>query len=263
MAVLLASCAGLPGWTPTTADASQRATLQVAFSPDKLGSSTTIEFGFDVRSTNAGLVPSPLTNINLDLPAGMSLATSSLGLAVCQQAILLELGPEACHANAWIGRGAARGEVAVAGEIFTETATVDAILGPPVHENEQILFYVAGTDPLSAELIFPGELLLTASPRYSGSINTSIPLVRAWSAGPYIAITSFSSTLGPLGLTYNKHVHGKVVPFRPRGIAVPRRCPRGGFPFAATFAFLDGSHASAQAAVPCPRSATPGRREHA
>jgi len=243
---------------PAAADTSQRASLEVAFSPDKLGASTTVEFGFHVQSSTAGRVPSPLTNIDLDLPAGISLATSSLGLAVCQQEVLLEQGPAGCHANARIGAGTARGEIAVAGEIFTESATVDALLGPPAHENEQVMFYVAGAEPLSAELIFPGELLLTASPRYSGSLDTSIPLVRAWSAGPYIALTSFSSTLGPLGLTYYKHIHGKIVPFRPRGIAVPGRCPRGGFPFAATFAFLDGSHASAQAAVPCPRAGTRG-----
>lgn len=243
---------------PATADASQRASLEVAFSPDKLGASTTVKFGFHVQSTTAGQTPSPLTNVDLDLPAGISLATSSLGLAVCQREVLLELGPEGCRANAWIGRGAALGEVAVGGETFTETATVDALLGPPVHENEQVLFYVAGTEPLSAELIFPGELLLTPSPRYSGSLDTSIPLVRPWTAGPYISLTSFSSTLGPLGLTYYRHRHGKIVPFRPRGIAVPRRCPRGGFPFAATFAFLDGSRASAQAAVPCPRGGARG-----
>jgi hypothetical protein len=235
-----------------TADAAQRTTLQVAFTPDRLGASTTVEFGFHVQSTTAGQVPSPLTNLDLALPAGVSLATSSLGLDVCQPTVLLERGPEGCRANAHIGAGAARGEVAVAGQIVTEAATVDALLGPPAGENDQILFYLAGVEPLSAELIFPGALLLTGAVGYSGSINTSVPLVRAWSSGPYISLTSFSSTLGPLGLTYYRHRHGKVLPFTPRGIAVPGKCPRGGFPFAAKFAFLDGSRASAVAAVPCP-----------
>jgi hypothetical protein len=243
---------------PMTADGAQRASLQVAFTPDKLGASTTVGFGFHVQSATAGQVPSPLTNIDLELPAGVSLATSSLGLDVCQPTILLARGPEGCRANARIGAGAARSEVAVAGEVVTEAATVDALLGPPAGENEQILFYVAGAEPLSAGLIFPGALLLTASVGYSGSLDTSIPLVRAWSSGPYIALTSFSSTLGPLGLTYYRHRHGKVLPFTPRGIAVPGRCPRGGFPFAAAFTFLDGSRASAVAAVPCPRHGARG-----
>jgi hypothetical protein len=252
--VALAACAGPFAWASASAFGAQQASLQVAFAPDRLGASTTVEFGFHVQSTTAGGVPSPLTSIDLDLPAGVSLATSSLGLAVCEPTVLLERGPEGCHANAHIGHGAARGEVALGTEVFTEAATVEAILGPPVHENEQIMFYVAGAEPLSAELIFPGELVLTAPPRYSGSLATSVPLVRAWFAGPYISLTSFSSTLGPLGLTYYRQRRGGLVPFRPRGIAVPKRCPRGGFPFAAEFSFLDGSGASAQAAVPCPRA---------
>jgi hypothetical protein len=249
---LLASCVGLLGCLPAAAHGAQRASLNVGFSPDRLGASTTVEFGFHVESVAAGQAPSPLTEIDLKLPAGVSLATSSLGLAVCQPTTLLERGPDGCRANARIGAGAARGEVTVGGEVVGEAATVDALLGPPVGENEQILFYVMGAEPLSAELIFPGALLLTASVGFSGSLNTSIPLVRAWSSGPYIALTSFSSTLGPLGLTYYRHRHGKVLPFTPRGIAVPGRCPRGGFPFAAEFAFLDGSRAGAVAAVPCP-----------
>jgi hypothetical protein len=33
---------------------------------------------------------------------------------------------------------------------------------------------------------------------------------------------------------------------------VPRRCPAGGFPFAASFTFADHSTASATTAVACP-----------
>lgn len=61
---------------PETARASQQVTLQTKFIPDRLGEATTIEFGFRISSVTPGQVPSPVTEVNLDLPAGMGLATS-------------------------------------------------------------------------------------------------------------------------------------------------------------------------------------------
>jgi hypothetical protein len=63
-----------------------------------------------------------------------------------------------------------------------------------------------------------------------------------------------TSTIGPRGLTYYRHVHGEIVPFRPRGLQVPKRCPRHGFAFRVDLTFLDGTHESTSSAVPCPRS---------
>lgn len=249
---LLLICASSPALRPANAEASPRVTLQTAFIPDRLGEPTTIEFGFHVLSAAAGQVPSPVTDVTLDLPAGLGLATSTLGLAQCQSATLLERGLEGCGANAHVGIGFALGQVAVEGEILTETASVDALLGPSVGGNEQILFYVNANEPVSAQFVFTGQILPSLSPRFGGRLDTVIPLVPTWHDGPYVGVTSFSSTLGPRGLIYFKHVHGQIVPFRPKGISVPTRCPRGGFPFAANFAFLDGTNASAHASVACP-----------
>jgi hypothetical protein len=54
-------------------------------------------------------------------------------------------------------------------------------------------------------------------------------------------------------LTYYERVHGRTIAYHPAGIGLPRSCPRGGFPFGATFSFLDGQHASARTKVACPR----------
>jgi hypothetical protein len=54
-------------------------------------------------------------------------------------------------------------------------------------------------------------------------------------------------------LTYYENVRCRRVAYDPAGVGLPSRCPRGGFPFVATFAFLDGGHSSAGTAVPCPR----------
>ena len=51
---------------------------------------------------------------------------------------------------------------------------------------------------------------------------------------------------------YYTHAHGTTVAFHPQGVSVPLRCPRGGFPFSASFTFLDGTSAEAKSTVPCP-----------
>ncbi|HST31990.1 MAG TPA: hypothetical protein VLJ80_00580 [Solirubrobacteraceae bacterium] len=247
-AVLL--CAGVIG-SAGVASAAQHVSLEAGFSPDRLGKPTTIDFGFRVSSSAPGEVPSPVVGVDIYLPAGMGLATSTLGLAVCQPARLLELGLAGCPANARVGSGRAVGELKVEGEVIHEAAKVQAVLGPNINHHEQVLFYVEGEEPVSAELVFPGELLPSAAPAFSGHLKTVVPVVKSWSNGPDISVTRFSSSLGPRGLTYYKHVHGFVVPFRPRGISVPARCPAGGFPFRAELTFLDGSRVTAGHAVPC------------
>jgi hypothetical protein len=77
-------------------------------------------------------------------------------------------------------------------------------------------------------------------------------LVPSIAGGPPVSILRVRSTIGPNRLTYYRHAHGRLVAYRPRGIEVPERCPRDGFPFAADFGFLDGSHASAHTTVRCP-----------
>jgi hypothetical protein len=59
-------------------------------------------------------------------------------------------------------------------------------------------------------------------------------------------------TLGG-NLTYYERVGSRNVAYHPAGVGLPRSCPRGGFPFAASFAFIDGSASRARTAVACPR----------
>jgi hypothetical protein len=84
-----------------------------------------------------------------------------------------------------------------------------------------------------------------------GHLRISVPLVASLPEGPDVALVSVHVTLGG-ALTYYERVHGRLVRYRPRGIALPSRCPRAGFRFAASFAFLDGTHSSASTVVRCP-----------
>jgi hypothetical protein len=118
-----------------------------------------------------------------------------------------------------------------------------------------VLFYAEAESPVFAQLVFSGRILPSEAAGFGGRIVTGIPLVPTWPRGPDVSVTQFSSSLGPAGLTYYRHVGGGLVPFKPRGIAVPGRCPRGGFPFFARVAFVDGSRATAKTSVACPRAA--------
>lgn len=237
-------------YVPTIALATQQVKLRTRFEPDRLGASTTIIYGFQITTTN-GEPASPVTDINLHIPASMGLATSTLGLETCESSVLLHIGLEGCSTSARIGYGHARVQVPAEHKNIEETATVDAVLGPPENEHFIVLFYVQGSSPVSAQLVLPGELLSDSYP-FSGRLNTAIPLIPTWPGGLDVALTSFNSTIGPFGLTYYKHVHGKIVPYKPKGITIPSHCPYDGFLFAASFDFADGTHATAHSAVPCP-----------
>jgi hypothetical protein len=250
---VLASFAALVGLAaPAVAYAAPTARLTARFSPNRLGTPTTIKFGIAVSDSIPRSVPPALTEVDLALPAGMGLATSTLGLAECDPSRLRALGPNGCPSNSHVGGGAALGLIQTEGETVDEAARVEAFLGPPVEEEEQVLFFAEAVEPVLAELVFAGRLLSARSPRFGGELDTPIPAVAAWPAGPLVSVTRFSSSLGPEGLTYYRHVHGAIVPFHPRGIAVPTHCPRGGFPFEATLAFTDGSRVVADAHVRCP-----------
>jgi hypothetical protein len=86
-----------------------------------------------------------------------------------------------------------------------------------------------------------------------------VPLLSAAAEGPYVDLRGFSATIGPEDTTYYLHEHGKAIPFKPRGVSVPDRCPRsgaGGYPVSATFTWWEGlepSHVVTR--VPCPKQA--------
>jgi hypothetical protein len=244
-AVLLCAAA------PTAAQAvSEQATLNASFSPDRLATPTTITFGFHL-ATVEGTAPPPLTGMDLKMPAGMNYTTTTLGLAICQPAVLQAKGPGGCPANSRLGYGTAYAEVPFGTGAGHEIPEIQALSGPSPKGNLVVLFYANGLYPISAQLAFSGEVL-PASGRFGSQLATTIPLVTSVPGGPDVSIVNVTSTIGPSHLTYYKHVHGHLVPFHPRGVAVPERCPRGGFPFAADFNFQDGSHTSATTTVPCP-----------
>lgn len=246
LVLLIAVCA------PEAASAaSERATLEASFSPNRLGESTTISFAFHVETAD-GLAPSPMTSLDLQMPAGINYTATTLGLAICKPDALLADGLAGCSPNSRLGYGNALVEVPFGVGSGKELPGLQAVMGPPRNGNIVVLFYANGLWPVYAQLVFTGEVL-PDSGRFGSQLATTVPPVQSVPDGPDVSIVSARTTIGPSHLTYYRHRHGRLVPFHPIGVSVPERCPHGGFPFSAEFGFQDGSRTSASTAVPCPR----------
>ncbi|MGA8363545.1 MAG: hypothetical protein WB709_03405 [Solirubrobacteraceae bacterium] len=254
----LPAFAGPLGASAAAAPVAEQATLHASFTPDRLEASTTIAFGFHLQ-TATGLAPPPLTSVVLHMPADMDYTHTTLGLSTCRPAALQTDGLKGCPPNSRLGSGGALVEVPFGTGSGHELPEIQAVSGPPSSTgNMVVLFYANGQFPVSAQLVFSGEVLSDTGV-FGSQLATSVPLIPSVPNGPDVSIVDVNATIGPGGLTYYHHVHGRLRPFHPIGIGVPERCPRGGFPFAASFVFQDGSTASAATTVPCPPRA---RRRH-
>ncbi|HYM53826.1 MAG TPA: hypothetical protein VES97_00575 [Solirubrobacteraceae bacterium] len=236
---------------PAVAQAGQSVRLHATLTPERLGQGTTVGFSIQILAPR-GRVPSPVTSIDLSYPGELGIALSGLGLDTCGLKALEAFGLGACPADSRMGYGRALAEIPIGPAIVHEYARV-AIVRAPVQEGHiALIFYVDGTSPVYAQLTLPA-LLLTASPPFGGRVSIDLPLVPSVPEASDVALVELRGTLGPQHLTYYERVRGRLVPYRPKGIALPGNCPRGGFPFLAAFAFLDGTRATARSAVPCPR----------
>jgi hypothetical protein len=150
-----------------------------------------------------------------------------------------------------MGHGTALAEIPVGPSIFHESAQVTIVRAINSNGHIALLISASGETPVSAQIVFPGVLLPAPAP-FGGRLDMSIPLVPSLPEAPDVAVVQLHATLGPQGLTYHERIHGKVVNYQPRGIPLSSTCAHGGFKFSATFSFLDGTHALAHTAVPCP-----------
>jgi hypothetical protein len=147
-----------------------------------------------------------------------------------------------------MGYGSALVEIPFGSELIQETANITAFMAPVQEGHLSMLFCAEGKVPILAQLIFPA-LLAPAPPGVS--LNTKLPLVPTLPQAPDAVVAQLNSTIGPLNLTYHERLHGKTIPYKPRGIILPKTCPRGGFPFTANLSFQDNTKTSATTRVPC------------
>jgi len=243
----LPACLCLPG---AAVGATETVTVLAGFTPDRLGAGTTISFGFLIQ-TSEGLAPPPLASIDLHMPAAIDYTSTTLGLAICKPATLVEKGLAGCSPNSRLGSGTASVEVPFGAGAGHEFPEIQALMGPSHNGNEVVLFYANGESPVWAQLVFRGEVL-PDSGAFGSQLVLDVPAISSVPGGPDVSIVDVQSTIGPRGLIYHRRSHGRLISFHPRGVSLPERCPSHGFPFLAQFAFQDGTHTSARAVVPCP-----------
>jgi hypothetical protein len=230
--------------TPAGAWGTQLTSISARFSPERLGAPTALSLGFEVHTPD-GSLPSALTGVAFHYPPNLGIGTSGLGLATCSPAKLGYYGPKVCPANSIMGSGSALAKFQVSPEVSEESASIALVAGPSQNGYVNLLISATGTFPVATRIVMSALLL-------PGRLQFSVPLVPGVPEGPDVAVVSVQATIGG-NLTYYERKHGRRVAYHPQGIQLPRHCPRGGFHFAATFSFLDGTQTQAQTVVRCPR----------
>jgi hypothetical protein len=229
----------------------ERLQMHAGLTPERLGGASTVAVGYALADP-AGEVPQPVTQMQLMLPAGLSVSDTELGLANCRQARLELEGARGCPGDSRIGHGAAVAEVPFGSQRVDEHVSITLYSAPLLDQEPQLLVYVAGEHPVIANIVFAASVRPASAP-FGSLIDTAMPLVPGIAGGPGVALLSMRTTIGPAGIIYTERVHGRMVRFHPKGLILPSRCPRGGFPFAVALSFENGTSSVAQTRVRCPR----------
>ncbi|MCW3067487.1 MAG: hypothetical protein JWL67_112 [Solirubrobacterales bacterium] len=234
----LAICSAAPAHA---AGGDLAASVHPSFLPDALGARTAFTFAFRLQVAEEG-VPPPLRRMVVHLPAGLGVNLD--GVPACGVGRLRRSGPRGCPPRSLIGRGHATLEVHAGSQAIPEQALAWALRIPDRGGRPALALFTRGTTPLQQQAISTATLSPDGPP-YGLKITVAIPAIRTVVYEPDASITSFSLTLGAVGTTPRAHAAAGAV-------TVPRRCPAGGFPFAADFSFADYTTSRATARVPCP-----------
>jgi hypothetical protein len=223
----------------------------------RLGQSTAIAFDLHV---DAHLVAAAMTGVTVLAPEAIDFGSSGLGLATCQPAKrdlrdVLARGHtlRACPANALLGRGDATAAIHYSPQkTVAASGSVRLYNGPPVGDQPGVVAYVQTQHPIRSQLVYGGQLG-TARPPFGLALQIGLPEIPLSPFGAPISLEHLKFSLGGKDIIYQEFAHGRRHGYRPGGLALPASCPRGGLRFRAIVMFADGSSASGETAVPCPR----------
>lgn len=145
-----------------------------------------------------------------------------------------------------MGHGSARAEVHLGTFVTAATAGITVLAGPIRSGNLQILAYVDGMNPLGFRLLYGGAVQ-AAPAAFGGALAIRVPTIPDLPDDASVMLTQVQLAIGDRGITY----YDETGAYHPDGIALPTRCPKGGFRFRGDLSFQDGSTAVVNAAVPC------------
>jgi hypothetical protein len=255
IAATLAACASLPACgasllAPAAAQAEETVRItEAGFSPNVLGAPTNAFGNATIGSTDTP-VPSPITHVDVYGPAGLTLNLQ--GSKTCARELLEREGPGACPADSKAGTGGGEGVYELAHEIIDEPYTLGFFLADNRPGHVSMLIFLKGSTPVSIELVFTASVI-SGPPPYGLGFSVEVPLIKVLPEASDASATTAFLKLGAHNATYYRNVRGKRRRVHIKGIVLPRRCPRGGWPVASSFTFEDGSTVMAKRTVPCPR----------
>jgi hypothetical protein len=134
-------------------------------------------------------------------------------------------------------------EVHAGSQAIGEEADLWALRAPNRGGRSTFEVFSRGQTPLEQQTTSVAVVSPDGAP-YGSKLTVSIPPVPTVVYEPDASIVSFSLTIGSAQGGSGSHAAAVVT--------VPRRCPPGGFWFAADFAFADETSAHASARIPCP-----------
>ena len=241
LAAALAACGACLAAAPAPAHAEVNAAIQPSFRPDGLGARTSFTFAFRLGAGEHEL-PAPLSRVVLHMPAGLGIDLR--GLATCAASRLRRYGARGCSPRSLVGRGLELLEVQAGSQPIPEQATIWAFRGADRGGRTLLEILGQGETPLQQRTVAVATLSGDSGP-YGSKLSVSVPPIPTVVYEPNASILSFSLTIGAVGSSPRAHAAAATV-------TVPRRCPAGGFPFAANFAFADTTTARVSARVRCP-----------
>jgi hypothetical protein len=203
-----------------------------------LGAGAALEATLTVSGTEYGGFPSPITQVVVELPAGVKLHQS--GFATCPTAVLETHEVAHCPKKSYAGpAGEVLGVVAFGSTRVQEKATIQAFFAP----EDKIAFYTEGTSPALLEVLATGSFS-TAAPPFGPKLTVPVPLVLTVPGAPYASVLSIK---GKVGAAYKQGK--KLISYG----TVPKTCPKGGFKGKVDLTFLSGETVTVNPTVPCPK----------
>jgi hypothetical protein len=205
-----------------------------------LGHGAAETFEFSIAGNEYGGFPPPLIGVNVFLAKGIVLDPGPF--PKCPLATLEQTGK--CAKNTQAGPlGHALGVVAFGTERVPEEVEVQPYFAPSGLE-----FLVAGHSPVALEFISKGHFV-KASGAFGEESITEVPLVETVPGAPDASAERISVKIGSAIRKGRETIYyGKV----------PKKCPKGGFPFKSELMFAGLGGLSPQTVpveykVPCPK----------
>ena len=134
-------------------------------------------------------LPAPVTALELQLPANLGLATSGLGLATCEPAMLLEQGA-ACARRTQGWAGAKRPSACASDrKSCCEHVTLAMFAAPSTDGYIHLAILAEGREPIIARIVMPAVFL-------PGGCRISVPIVPSLPGAPDVSVLALTATLG-------------------------------------------------------------------